>query len=136
MAPRAVQYKNLLGLSRPARKLADQLGPQHLQISLEQPRRRSGWGLELPQQADNLIVVPDDQQLHDVVLATKQDAVSQPCSNFPNAGFERLQAKPEGALAFSVEGLELMKGSIHTVLSWWVKRLIRPLEGGGVEIPH
>ena len=87
-----------------------------LQISLEKPRENNR-GLELPQQADNLIVVPDDQQLHDVVLATKQDAVSQPCSNFPDAGFEQLQAEPEGVLAVSVESLELTKGSIHTVLS-------------------
>ena len=87
MAPRAVQCKNLLGLSRPARKLADQLGPLRLQISLEQPRR-SGRGLELPQQADNLIVVPNDQQLYGVVLATKQDPISQPCSNVPDAWLE------------------------------------------------
>ena len=70
MAPRAGLCKNLLGLSRPARKLANQLGPLRLQISLEKPRENNR-GLELPQQADNLIVVPDDRQLHDVVLATK-----------------------------------------------------------------
>ena len=124
-----------LSAQPPARKLASQLRPLHLQISLEKPRENNR-GLKLPQQADNLIVVADDQQLHDVVLATKQDAVSQPRSNFPDAGFERLQAEPEGTLAFSVESFELTKGSIHTVLSWRIKRVICPLEGGGVEIPH
>ena len=133
--PRAVQYKNLFGLSRPVRKLVRQLGPLRLQISLEKPRENNR-GLELPQQADNLIVVADDQQLDEIAPSTKQNAIAPPCLNFPDAGLEQLEAEPKGALALSVEAFELVQGLIDTVLSRRVQRLIRPLEGGGVEIPH
>ena len=81
-------------------------------------------------------MVSNNQEFNDVAGAAKEDAISQPGSNFPHTPFERLQAEPKGSLTLNVECFELTKGPIYTVLSWRVKRLIRPLEGGRIDIPH
>jgi len=71
--------------------------------------------LQLSQQTNNFIMIPDHQQLYDVSLATKQKAICYTGSNLPDTRLERLQADSEWVLALGVEEFELAKGSCHTL---------------------
>ena len=63
-------------LTPKAKKLMRLLGPLRLQISLGQSMTKGFGRLELLQEADNLVVIADDQQLYDVGLSTEQDTIS------------------------------------------------------------